>query len=516
MKALKELAKLVKQHRLEEVALLGDQSGETSRMGEFYEALVQNKFDNEDEAAAYFYGSDRNYSGYQKLKAKTRNLLLNHVFFLNENKSQFSDRERAYFKCYRYWAAAKILLGLYRRNIGIQIAEQVLKLALTYEFSDLVMDVAKTLRIIYGTREGNQKKFEEYNNIYKEYQQISYYEDLAEEYYTELSISFVNEKSNNAERRQKADLYYQELAPFMKKYDSYRLHLSGNLIRSILHTSVNDYTATIDICDEAIRFFEKKHYTARLPLQIFYYQLIVCHTQLKQYAAGKKAAERCLRSLEEGSFNWFKYQELYFILSMHTRNYQQAYRVFVRTTSHRQFARIPDNLKEIWKIYEAFLQVLYHLGKVKEEGENDHLSRFRFGRFINATPIFTRDKRGMNIPILVAQIMTLIIHRKYGQVIDRIEAIERYCSRYLTKDGTYRSNCFIKMLLQIPTNNFHAAAVKRKTAKYVRKLKQVPLDVAQQNHEIEIIPYEELWNLLLGSLDNNFHYAKAKRSQAQL
>lgn len=515
MESLKELAKIVQKNRLEDIELLGTDKEDVGRVNEFYEGLLSGQFSNDDEAAEHFYNADRNYSGYQKLKTKTKNTLVNHVFFLNENKSGFSNRERAYFKCYRYWAAAKILLGLYSRGTGMELAEQVMKQARNFDFSDIVMDVAKNLRIIYGTQEGNKKRFDEYNKLYKHYQQVNYYEDLAEEYYTDLSMGLVNEKGADQLRHEKAKQYYAELEEVMTKYPAYRLHLSGNLIRIMVHTSINDYETTIKICQEAIRFFERKKYAARMPLQIFYYQLIVCHTQLKQYSAGKKAAEKCLALLDEGSFNWFKYQELYFILSTHTKNYQQAYRVFLRTVNHRNFERLPDSLKEIWKIFEAFLQALYHLDKVKEEPEDDHLTKFRYGRFINATPRLNKDKRGMNIPILIAQILTLIIHRKYTDAIERIEAIEKYCSRYLTKDDTYRSNCFIKMLLQIPANNFHRVAVERKANRYLKKLQLVPLDMAKQNHEIEIIPYEELWNMVISSLDTTIHKVKSRSEKKQ-
>ncbi|MEM9991763.1 MAG: hypothetical protein AAF738_08365, partial [Bacteroidota bacterium] len=86
----------------------------------------------------------------------------------------------------------------------------------------------------------------------------------------------------------------------------------------------------------------------------------------------------------------------------------------------------------------------------------------------------------------------------------RIEAIEKYCSRYLRKDDTFRSNCFIKMLLQIPISGFHKAGVIRRSEKYLTRLNSMPIDVANQASEIEIIPYEELWLFAQESLENEF------------
>ena len=68
------------------------------------------------------------------------------------------------------------------------------------------------------------------------------------------------------------------------------------------------------------------------------------------------------------------------------------------------------------------------------------------------------------------------------------------------------------MLLQIPACSFHKAAVERKTAKFLNRLKGMPLDVAKQSHEIEIIPYEELWELVIDSLENKFYRKQPQRA----
>jgi hypothetical protein len=56
------------------------------------------------------------------------------------------------------------------------------------------------------------------------------------------------------------------------------------------------------------------------------------------------------------------------------------------------------------------------------------------------------------------------------------------------------------MLLQVPQANFHREASSRKAERYFKQLRTVPLDVATQAHEIEIIPYEMLWEMVLESL----------------
>jgi len=96
------------------------------------------------------------------------------------------------------------------------------------------------------------------------------------------------------------------------------------------------------------------------------------------------------------------------------------------------------------------------------------------------------------------------------QSIDRIEAIKKYCSRYLRQDDNFRSNCIIKLLLQIPEGSFHRQAVLRRAGKYLEQLQSVPLEIAYQTHEIEIIPYEDLWEMTIDSLPNQIVKAVRK------
>ena len=123
------------------------------------------------------------------------------------------------------------------------------------------------------------------------------------------------------------------------------------------------------------------------------------------------------------------------------------------------------------------------------------------GKFLNSIPIYSKDKRGMNIPILIIQILFLIVKKDYGQLIDRMESIQKYSSRYLRADANIRSNCFINMLLQIPKANFHKIGVERKSQKYYDKLLTNSIKISNQAIEVEIIPYEDLWEFILESLD---------------
>ena len=120
----------------------------------------------------------------------------------------------------------------------------------------------------------------------------------------------------------------------------------------------------------------------------------------------------------------------------------------------------------------------------------------------------------MNIPILIAQMLFFIVRRQYNHAIDRIEALEKYSSRYLRNDETFRSNCFIKMLLEIPKNSFNRLRVERAAQKYFERLIDSEVELINQPFEIEIIPYERLWAMIMNHLRADHHYSPKKTRAA--
>jgi hypothetical protein len=496
MLALRELALIIKNNRLLAPDLSDLSESEDNRFNSFFWSVLDGDFKTDDEASQAFYGKGKKNPAYQKLKKEFKKKLLNHLFFLNFETNKYSDRQKAYFSCHKDWAAAKILLGKNAWKAAIDLCFKILKKARKFEFTDLAVEVSKTLRLYYATREGNLKKYEHYHSEHQKFKKIQEVEDFAEYLYTDLVVRYVKSKSKGDESQQKAIFYHKKLKEKLNDCESYWCQLCGYLIELASYSKTKDYKQNLEVCDRAINFFEAKKYQANVALQIFYYQKIVIKTQQKDYKTGKLTAEKGLTLVEQGSSNWFLYQEWFFLLSMYTRNYAMAFKVYFDVIKHKRYKFLPAPNKEFWNIYEAYLYFLFLIGKLNGEREKANFQKFRFAKFLNNTPIFSNDKRGMNIPILIAQTLILIARDDFVIASDKITSLQKYTSRYLTQNDAFRSNCFIKMLVQIPISNFHSVAVDRKAQKYVDKLKSVPLEVAEQVREVEIIPYEDLWNII--------------------
>ncbi|MBK8192340.1 MAG: hypothetical protein IPK76_03795 [Lewinellaceae bacterium] len=494
MQDLKELVLLLLQHNIHPLKhLVG--SGD-SKMLALYEGISNGSFNSDVEAAEAIYGSIGGSSSYRSFKSDLRERLLGSVFDINTNLDHYSDYQKAYYECHKQWVMVRFLTGQNANTIALSIANKLLRQSEKLDFTLLCMDIASYLRIQYGLRESNDKRYKEVNQKFQYYRDVYDAENLAEELYTSLIVHTVNNRTPQKKIVAFADEAYQRIAPVLERFYTYKLHMYGHMIGLMRYTLVNDHKRALNYCDTAIRIFKNRPYEARVPLQIFYYQHLICNIHLRRFEDGKESARQCINLMQEGTFNWFKYMELYLYLLLHTHQYGEVPDVLAEALNHPRFEFLPDNAKEIWRIYESYVYYLGAAGQIKPTKQI-----FKLAKFINETPIASKDKSGLNIAIITIKLLILIQNRRFSQLLDEVEATKQYCYRHLRGNSTKRSYYFIKMLLQIPLGQFDRKLIEPKAESYLLKLKSIPLQVANQTSEIEIIPYEDLWELALASLE---------------
>lgn len=506
MEELKALVRVISKNKLKQIELIGKNNEEDNNINTLYNGIASEKFNSESDAEKFFYGNNKNSRAYYtRLKRQLKDRLISNLFLIDNNQPNFTQIQRAYDSCFRNLAAVKILLGKHARKAAIPIAENTLRKAKKFEFSEIALELAKVLRLHYGAILGDRKNFRKYNKLVKKYSAIHLAEIKAEEYFAELMTNFANSSSTKLEFLTLAKRYYSELREILKKYHSYRLSLHAYAVFVMRYEIENDYSNVLRVCNEALRFFKtKKHLASNTAIFTFSLRILSSNIILRKYEEAGVAAIKCAKLAPEGSNNWFLTLNFHMILCFHSKNFQKAFSIYQKVVNNPYFNHQNRNISENWRIHEAFIHYFISIGKIKV-ARKEKVKKFRLSKFLNEVPTFSKDKRGANVTILILQVLFLLQQGQYDKIIDRMEPLKTYNHRYLRKDDTFRSNCFIKMLLQLPKNSFHKAAVLRKADKYWEKLKSVPINVANQSSEIEIVPYETLWQYILESLDNGFH-----------
>ncbi len=363
----------------------------------------------------------------------------------------------------------------------------------------------KSLRTHYGTIVGDKKKYRKYSTLVNKNLGLYTAELQAEEYYTELMVNYVNSSATKEDLIDISNEFSQKLKQLISNHESYQLYFVAYLVFILRYQVINDYKNILRVCKEALLYFEsKKHLASKGAILHYSLKMTSAYIQLKEYRNAESVAQKCLGYVSEGITNWYISLDYNILLYFHSKSYQKAYEIYQTAINHPSFSQQYQYIAERWKIHEAFIYYLIIKGLINSK-EKNQVKKFRIKKFLNEVPTYSKDKRGNNITILILHILFLLQQKKYGEIIDRVESLKTYAHRYLRQDDTFRSNCFIKMLLQLPAASFHKKGVIRKAKKYWDKLLSVPLEEANQSSELEFIPYESLWEFVLDSLDNKFH-----------
>lgn len=505
MEDLKSLISLISKNKIKNIELIGSTQGSNSNYQKLYEEIAAGNLTTDEEAEDYFFPDNKNKTFYlSRLKRQLNDRLLNTLFFIDVNQPNFTEYQRAYYTCYKGATATKILLGKHARAAAIKLAEKTLKFAMQFELTDIILLLAKDLRFHYGGVVGDKKKYEHYNQLVLQYTKLFNAELLAEEYYTQILINFINSSATKPEIAKLSSQYSAELKTLALTANSYWFNLLYHNMNVAQHELANDYKEVIHASKEALDFFEgKSHIATNNAKYLFLFKIIGAQIYLKQFDEIESFIDRCLNLIPKGSVNWYQFYDRYMTYLFHSRQFDRAAHIYEEIESDPKFKSQYQGLSEHWIIHEAFLQYFRLIKKINDE--HSATVKFRTSKFLNEVPTFSKDKRGSNITIIILQILFLLQQKKYGIIIDRMEALQTYTHRYLRQDDTFRSNCFIKMLLCLPAASFHKKAVLRKADKYWKKLQDVPLEKANQSVELEIVPYEMLWEFVLEGLDEKWH-----------
>ena len=277
LEELRELAYTINRNKVKNIHIIGNGVSSKTKYDQFYQYLVDEKFKSEQEASFFFYKSPPNHPAYKRLKDRLSGKLLDTLFFIDANKNNFNEIESAYYSLYKDLAAIKILMGRNARLTAIRLAEQNLRKAIKFEFTDIILFLAKELRMHYGNIRGDKKKFKEMNLLVKKHYKILQAELDAEEYYNELILNYVNSNETKLELGRIVNNYSDSLRILINKYSSYRLNLTAFIVFILKYEIINDYHGTIRTCNEALDYFNsKKHLSSKIVRATFLFKKIKC------------------------------------------------------------------------------------------------------------------------------------------------------------------------------------------------------------------------------------------------
>ena len=502
MKNLIEISKIVTKKKVRKIEIFDDHSlkHKNSKFNEFYEALMAGKFKNDRDAASYLYGCSPTDDKYRQLKSRFRKRLLNTLFFLDINLPSTSNYDRAYYSSNKDWTLVKILLSKNADFTAAALAKQILTTALKFKFADVIVNCSRILRR-YAAETGEDKKYEVYDQYSKQFQNVLDAEIRSEELYQRVIMNYNKPASKNKNLREKIDTFCDALVGLSEMYDSPIIIYNMYLVWAYRYEMLHDYSSMLEVCNKAESYIEKNPlYYQDDKLATFQLKKMSAYLHLRDYKNGKINAEKCLKSFPEGSETWFTFMEYYLLLALHTDNFINALAIYNKATGLSKFKKITGYRREKWKIYDIYLNyIIESQGAKNPVLQTQRRKTFRLSRFLNDPILYPKDQRIFTFHLVVAQILFLIEKKGYNAISERIDRLKSYANRQLKKEEYHRTIQFIRLLQQLNKAEFQIENLSN-TSKYYDKLIEQSFFYRGLIYELEIIPYEKLWNLILERL----------------
>lgn len=477
MKELKQLAKLLSRSKLRFPKIVN--SANPTKIEKLYDKLRKDKPVNIDD---FFPPTNYQDKEFFKLKTSLEERLINSLLFINHQDS--STQKKATAKCYKNLAIINELRTSGLQQTAAKLAKKSFKISVEFDLSILAFQFADYLQYFYANIKADFRKFNHYTN-----QANFYFSRMQNEKKAERTLNFIFVHSSTKKRIPEqvtieASRQIQELKKLNPSKQSSRFSLIFFNTQIIIRESQSDHIEVIEACNKALRFFAAKPEVSPISTLIFQIRKLPALITLNQFQEAKNEIQQALKIATPNYYNHYVIQLYKAFLGFHADNETLISDALTALQNVKN-----ENLLEQVKILEAYYAFL-----IQD-------TNFNTQKFLQSIPIFSKDKRGNNINILIAQILLLLQSRAFDAAEIRISALQSYAQRNLMKNQDFRSNCFIKLLSTLPQGSFYQKRVEPRAKKYLKKLESLPLEKANQNFELEIIRYEILWKKVFELLD---------------
>ncbi|MEM9918294.1 MAG: hypothetical protein AAF990_09380 [Bacteroidota bacterium] len=387
------------------------------------------------------------------------------------NKTQFLYDEACEIVCRGRLAARRGKLA-----DEIDDIRRAFKKIAKLDFNRLSAELARFLQWYYYNHANDRKRGEKYEDLYFIHSKLANIEETLEVKYARISCKIKSTINPKQEVKDELLELCGEIEPYLQ-YNNAAISIAVFTLQILNAYYQKDNAKYIQTCQEAIRFLKEKG----IRKEINFYLLLL--PRLIQQGFFDEAHKCILESMEttnKGSNNYYRILYHYILLELYRGRYQQAQELYASTS------RIKDKtVAEQFRIFRGYFSFLHRIGKIYSE------DKFQLYKFINEVPVFSQDKSGHNVNILVLQFL-YYLGKDNGQIIDKIDAIELYRKRYVSG----RSAIFLKMLWKILHYQFNTVAIRYRTKKDMEKLCSMPVDI-----DYEVVPYEVLWDLVMNYLE---------------
>lgn len=440
-------------------------------------------------------------STFSRLKTRLKDILIKATLLQNTNLEREYSRANESMNQYRHAIAAKFLSQRKVTQLAIEIAERALIKSIKYHATENVILLVRILVNHFGIKEYNKDKFNKYLAIQKQYLYVHNWEIKVQNYYLELQQSSLYSLAASSESKIEMAKKYTDELEKIEDIKTYFFLTFKYRVKALYLEYARDYEGLIVLSDQTIKELSTPKYRSNDFRQNLDLRKAAALIQLGRNAEAILLGTKDMKTLPPGSLGWYFIAHYKLKAQLYKGDYKNAVDLIKLMIENSLFSKIGGNYRELFTATLGYIHLIVDSGIAGDTKKlKPVLPDFKLAKFLNTIPIFSKDKKGINASILLMHIAFLLQRKNYNAIIDRVDSLKQYAYQYLRKDDTFRSNCMIKMVVQMTKADFNPIRTERYTRDLLKQLEQVKLAGSGENIETEIIPYEILWSIMKKAL----------------
>lgn len=469
-----------------------------SRYHDYYAGTREGRWADDAEAAVAF-GMEPESKNWQRFKNEVKKRIANSLLFIEGDEQSMSEYNRMQTMATQQWAVAMTCWLRGAKKTYLEFAYKALDIAQKYEIIEQAMIITLHLKHSFVSDFTMRKEYERLNKLSNIYFDAFVQEQKAKDAYEVLLLPLLNKKG----KRKEASILALELFENLKKASPNNNFIYFNQLLTEIHMYASllnhNWKEALYVIEEGKKFIQQKPFFKQGFYLTLSLQEIVCNIMIKNYEIIEPKIQEILKLIPEGTYNWFKTNELQVVNSLYSQNYREAWDTYKLVTKHKLYnINVTPLDKETWRLFYAYLVLLIRQGKLElSPREKGDAEKFRINSWLNDVSTLSLDKQGANIPVLIFHTVFLFVEDRYDEYVNRMEALRKYKQRNLDPENEhYRTDCFIR-LLDLFAENHSPKVLQQEAAPLLKGLYSVSTDLLDSSFELEVLPYEHLWEWLL-------------------
>lgn len=470
------------------------ENGRNSKEAKFIDNLRNRRYISDEVASTDMYGTTPNDVRYKMLKHRMKRKLYNSLLFVDLTKLGFKHYYQKEHECMALLHQAYILRRQYELDLVINLSNKVIAISEELDFTNHHV-AALEMKASCFSENGNIKMF---NKSLKELGLQIKKRNKEMEAISMFQTVNVNLKKSITTRKK----LLPEVPSIVSRLETlWRETKSFNIFDAYYKTAISyyelegDFDKIVEMTVSSLKWVEEGLVNNILfDANYNKFVLVYAHLRSKRYENGLKYAEAYSDDFKSDTGNWFSFMENYYLLSLHSRQYELSYVLLQKVYNNPSYKIISNYAKERWSLYQTYF------GVIKPQSISE--VSLQKNPYSLSLPEYQKDKLGFNVAILILQFIYFLQKKDSEALLYRIESLKKYILTHLKDAFSLRSKIFLKLLILTVTEDFDAEECQKKGQKLYQKLVETPTP-GDAYAEIEIVPYEHLWDHILSILEKH-------------